>query len=148
MIAIGSDHGGYLLKEEIKKYLDEIGMKYEDVGTYSEERCDHPVYAKEVCTRIQKNKAKLGILICTTGLGMAIDANKFKGIRCAACYTEEATKQAKEHLDINVLALPAKYLTISQAVVFIRTWLATEYLGGRYEERLQMIKDIEKDNMK
>ena len=148
MIAIGADHGGFKLKEQIKQYFDEIGIEYTDVGTYSDERCDHPVYAKEVCKKIQNGEADKGLLICTTGLGMAMDANKFKGIRAAACYNEEATKQAKEHLNINVLCLPAKFVNISQAVVFIRTWLATEFLNGRYQDRLQMIVDIENENFK
>jgi ribose 5-phosphate isomerase B len=148
MIAIGSDHGGYKLKEEIKKYLEETGIKFVDVGTHTEERTDYPVYAKEVCKKIQAKEADRGILICKSGLGMAIVANKFKGIRCAACYTENAAKSAKEHSNVNVLALPAEELNISKAVVLIRTWIASEYLGGRYNDRLQMINEIESENMK
>lgn len=148
MIAIGADHGGFKLKEQIKQYFDEVGMEYIDVGTHSEERCDHPVFAEEVCKKIQNKEADKGILICTTGLGMAIDANKFKGIRAAACYNEDATKQSKEHLDINVLCLPAKFINISEAVAFIRTWLGSQFLDGRYADRLQMIKEIEDKNMK
>lgn len=148
MIAIGSDHGGYKLKEEIKKYLEETGIQFVDVGTHSEERTDYPIYAKEVCKKIQAKQADAGILICKSGLGMSIVANKFKGIRCAACYTESAAKSAKEHSNVNVLALPAEELNISKAVVILRTWIASEYLGGRYNERLQMINDIESENMK
>ena len=148
MIAIGSDHGGYKLKEEIKKYLDELEIKYKDFGTDSEERTDYPIYAKEVAKSIQSKECELGILICRTGFGMAIVANKFKGIRCAACYDETTVKQAKEHSNINVLAIPADYTSISKAVNMIRTWLAAEFLKGRYEDRLQMIDDIEKENMK
>ena len=148
MIAIGSDHGGYKLKEEIKKYLEETGIQFVDVGTPSEERPDYPIYAKEVCKKIQAKQADAGILICKSGLGMSIVANKFKGIRCAACYTESAAKSAKDHSNVNVLALPAEELNISKAVVILRTWIASEYLGGRYNERLQMINDIESENMK
>ena len=147
MIAIGADHGGFKLKEQIKQYFDEVGIEYIDVGTHSEERCDHPVYAKEVCEKIQNKEVDNGILICTTGLGMAMDANKFAGIRAATCFNEEVTKQAKEHLNINVLCLPAKYINISDAVVFIRTWLGSQFLEGRYADRLQMIKEIEDKNM-
>lgn len=148
MIALGSDHGGYALKEEIKKYLDEKQIPYKDFGTYSEERTDYPVYAKEVSKSIQNGECDSGILICKTGFGMTMVANKFKGIRCAPCFDEAMAKQAKEHSNINILALPAEYVNITKAVPIIRIWLASEFLKGRYSERLQMIEDIEKENMK
>lgn len=148
MIAIGSDHGGYQFKEEIKKYLEEAGIEYKDFGTNSEERTDYPIYAKEVARAIQTQKCDKGILICRSGFGMSIVANKYKGIRCAACYHEETAKQAKEHSNINILAIPADYVKISDAVKMIRIWLGSEFLGGRYSERLQMIEEIEKENMK
>lgn len=148
MIAIGCDHGGYVLKEEIKKYLEEKEIEYKDYGTYTEERTDFPVYAKEVAKAVQKKECDLGILICRTGFGMSIVANKFKGIRCAACYNEATVKQAKEHSNINILAIPADYANTSAAIRMIRIWLGSEFLGGRYAERLQMIDEIEKENMK
>ncbi len=148
MIALGSDHGGYKLKEEVKKYFDEIGIKYKDFGTYNEERSDYPIYAEAVARAVQSKECDSGILICKTGFGMTIVANKFKGIRCAPCYDEETAKQAKEHSNLNVLALPASYVGVSRAISIIRTWIASEFLGGRYSERLQMIETIEKENMK
>lgn len=148
MIAIGSDHGGYALKEEIKKYLNEKEIEYKDFGTFSDERTDYPIYAQKVVKSIQNKECNKGILICRSGYGMAMVANKFRGIRCAACYDEEATKQAKEHSNINVLALPADFLNISKAVILVRVWLASEFLSGRYLERLQMIEEIENNNMK
>ena len=148
MIALGSDHGGYKLKEEIKRYLEEIGIEYKDFGTYSEERADAPVYASKVCESIQNKECDKGILICKTGSGMAMVANKYKGIRCAPCYSVETAKQAKEHLNINVLALPAALIGTSMAINVIRTWIASQFLEGRYEERLQMIREIEDKNMK
>jgi len=148
MIALGADHGGYKLKEEIKKYLDEKEIKYKDVGTFNEERTDYPIYAEKVVEAIRSKECDVGILICKSGFGMAMVANKFKGIRCAPCYTEEGAKQAKEHHNVNILALPANEINISKAVIFIRTWLASEFLGGRYIDRLQMIEEIEKKNMK
>lgn len=148
MIALGADHGGYKLKEEIKKYFDEIGIEYKDFGTYNEERTDYPVYAEQVAKSIQKKECSSGILICKTGFGMTIVANKFKGIRCAPCYDEETAKQAKEHSNINILSLPASYLTVSKAISIIRIWIASEFLKGRYSDRLQMIEEIEKENMK
>lgn len=148
MIAIGADHGGYKLKEEIKKYLDELEIEYKDFGTDSEERTDFPIYAKKVAESIVKKECDLGILFCKTGFGMAIVANKFKGIRCAACYNDETAKQAKEHSNINVLAIPADYANLSLAIKMIRNFLGAEFLNGRYAERVQMIEEIEKENMK
>lgn len=148
MIALGSDHGGYKLKEEIKKYLNEIGIEYKDFGTNSEERCDYPIFAEAVAKSVQDKECEIGILICKTGFGMTIVANKFKGIRCAPCYDEETAKQAKEHSNVNILSLPAAYVTTSKAIQIMRTWIGSQFLGGRYSERLQMIEKIEKDNMK
>ena len=148
MIAIGSEHGGYKLKEEIKKYLDEKEIKYIDFGTNSEERTDYPIYAKKVATAITKGECDKGILFCRSGQGMAIVANKFKGIRAADVNNEEAARFGKADDDINVLTLGGDYLTVNQAVCIIRTWLATEFKQGRYQERIQMIEEIEKENMK
>lgn len=148
MIAIGADHGGYALKEEVKKYLEEKELEYKDFGTYSDERTDYPIYAKKVAEAIQNKECDRGILICRTGFGMAIVANKFRGIRCAACYDESTVKQAKEHSNINILALPADYTNISKAVAMIRVWLGSEPLEGRYQDRLHMIEEIEDENMK
>ena len=147
-IAIGADHGGYKLKEEIKKYLEEKQIECLDFGTNSEERVDYPIIAKEVCRSVQNNQVDFGIVICKTGYGMSIVANKFKGIRCATCYNEESAKFAKLHNNINVLALGAEYMSINDAICILRMILATEFEGGRHSERLNMIKEIEKDNMK
>lgn len=148
MIALGCDHGGYRLKEKIKKYLDEKQMDYKDFGTMNEERTDYPIFAEAVAKSIQSKECDKGILICKTGVGMVLVANKFKGIRCAVCSDEAVAKQAKEHSNINILALPAEYVSITKAVPIIRMWLAAEFQEGRYAHRLQMIKDIEKENMK
>ena len=148
MIALGCDHGGYNLNEEIKKYLDENQIPYKDFGTNSEERTDFPIYAKKVAQAVTSKECDCGILICRTGFGMAITANKFKGIRCAACYDESTAKQAKEHSNINILALQADYINISKAVSMIRVWLGSEFLKGRYLERVHMINEIENENMK
>ena len=147
-IAIGADHGGFKLKEEIKKYLDEKGIEYKDFGTNSEERIDYPVIAKDLCKSMQNNEYDLGIVICKTGYGMSIVANKFKGIRCATCYSEESAKFAKLHNDVNVIALGAEYVSINEAICILRMILATDFEGGRHTERLNLIKEIEKDNMK
>ena len=148
MIAIGSDHGGFELKEEIKKYLDEKGIEYKDFGTYSNERAEYPIYGQKVAKAVQSKECEKGILVCGTGFGMAIVANKFKGIRCASCWNEEVAKLLKAHNNANIIALPGRFINISQAVVILRAWLATEFEEGRHTGRLQMIEDIEKENMK
>ena len=148
MIAIGSDHGGYKLKEEIKKYLDEIGIEYKDFGTNTEERTDYPIYAKEVASAILRKECDKGILLCKSGCGMSIVANKFKGIRAGLIVNENEAKFAKADDDINVITISGNNTSIQEAIKIIRMWLGTEFKGGRYQERIQMIKNIEKENMK
>ena len=148
MIAIGSDHGGFKLKEEIKKYLDEKQIKYIDYGCMTEERVDYPNIAKEVAIAVQKGKCEKVVLICRSGLGMSIVANKFKGIRCTPCHSEESAKFARAHNNSNILALGADELTVNEAICILRMWLATEFEGGRHNERLEIIKEIENENMK
>ena len=128
MIAIGSDHGDY--------------------GTMNEEAVDYPNIAKEVAQAVQANKCDSGILICRSGIGMSITANKFKGIRCAACHDEYTAKYAKLHNNSNILAIGADDVTTNEAICILRMWLATEYEGGRHEERLKIIEEIENKNMK
>ena len=148
MIAIGSDHGGYKLKEEIKRYLGEKDIKCKDFGCNSEEPVDYPNIAAKVAQAIQNGECDKGILICRSGVGMAIVANKFKGIRCATCYEEHTAKYARMHNNSNVLALGANDLTINKAIRILRMWIATEYEGGRHDERLKIIEEIENKNMK
>ena len=148
MIAIGADHGGYKLKEEIKKYFEEKGIEYKDFGTYDEERTDYPIYAKKVANSILRKECDKGILLCKSGCGMAIVANKFKGIRAGLVINENEAKFAKADDDINVITLGGDYLSTNQAICIIRNWLGTEFKGGRYEERLKMVEEIEMNNMK
>ena len=148
MIAIGADHGGYKLKEEIKRYFEEKEIQYKDFGTYDEERTDYPKKEKKVSESIQNKESNCGILICRSGYGMTVAANKFKGIRAASIFDEESAKFAKADDDINVITLGGDYLSTNQAICIIRNWLGTEFKGGRYEERLNMLKEIENDNMK
>ena len=148
MIIIGSDHGGYKLKEEIKKYLEEKEIKYKDLGTYDEESVDYPDIASKVSQEVQKNKENQGILICRSGIGMSIVANKFKGIRCALCHNEYTAKYSRLHNNSNVLAMGADDVDINEAVCILRMWIATEFEGGRHEERIKLIEEIEDKNMK
>lgn len=148
MIAIGCDHGGYKLKEEIKKYLEEIDLEYKDFGTFNEERTDYPIYAKEVAKSVSDGEAEKGILICRSGHGMSIVANKFKGVRAASVTNEDDARFAKADDNINVMTLGADCLETKEAIRILRTWIATEFKGGRYQERIKMIEEIEKQNMK
>lgn len=146
MIIIGSDHGGFELKEELKKYLDEKDIEFLDVGTKNKERAEYPDIATLLCEKVKKNKNNQGILICRSGIGMSIAANKFKGIRCGLCTTEEDAKFAKMHNDCNVISMGADRISTHTAVCIVRMFLATSFEGGRHLDRVNMITDIEKLN--
>ena len=148
MIVIGSDHGGFKLKEELKKYFDEKGIEYEDKGTFSEESVDYPDIAKAVAKDVSDKKADIGILICRSGIGMSIVANKFKNVRCAVCYEEQTAKFARMHNNANMLALGADYISTNDAICIVRQFLASQFEGGRHEARVKLISEIENENMK
>ena len=148
MIAIGSDHGGYELKEELKKVLEEKGLEYKDCGAYSTDRVDYPLVAKEVSKSVADKVCERGILICRSGYGMAMVANKFKGVRSAPCFCTRAAEFSRLHNDSNVLSLGADYVTVEEAKEILITWLETEFEGGRHQERLDLVADIENENMK
>ena len=148
MIAIGSDHGGYELKEELKKVLEEKGLEYKDCGAYSTDRVDYPIVAKEVSKSVADKVCERGILICRSGYGMAMVANKFKGVRSAPCFCTRAAQFSRLHNDSNVLSLGADYVTVDEAKEILTTWLETEFEGGRHQERLDLVTDIEAENMK
>ena len=148
MIAIGCDHGGYRLKKEVEKYLEEKNIEYKDFGCESEESVDYPDIASGVSKAVQSKKYEQGILICRSGIGMSIVANKFKGIRCALCHNEYTAKYARLHNNANILAMGADDLTTNQAVCILRMWFASSFEGGRHEERIKLIEEIEDENMK
>lgn len=148
MIAIGSDHGGYELKEELKKHLEQNGIKYKDYGAFSTDRVDYPIIAKDVAKSVQNKECEKGILICRSGYGMAMVANKFKGIRSAPCFCKRAAEFSRLHNDTNVLSLGADYITTDEAKEILDTWLNTEFEGGRHKERLDLVSEIERENMK
>ena len=148
MIAIGADHGGYRLKEEIKKYFDENNIEYKDYGTYSEERTDYPIYAKKVAEAMVNGTADKGILICRSGYGMTVVANKFKGVRAASVTSVQYARAAKADDDINLITLSGDNTKIEDAINMINAWIQTEFKGGRYKERLDMLEKIENENMK
>ena len=145
MIAIGSDHGGYLLKEEIKKHLKEKGYEFKDFGTDSTASCDYPVYAEKVCRAVQSGECEKGILICGTGIGMSMCANKCKGIRAAVCGDHFSAEFTRKHNNANVLCLGARVIGAGVAMQLVDTFLTTEYEGGRHEKRVEMMMQLENE---
>ena len=144
MIAIGSDHGGYALKEHIKAYLTSKGMTCLDVGRESLESCDYPIYGKAVGEAVASGKREKGIVICTTGIGISISANKVKGIRAALCADSFTAEMTRRHNDSNVLALGAGVVGPNLADRIVDVFLSTEFEGGRHERRVNLMMDIEK----
>jgi len=147
MILLGADHRGFGLKECIKDYLNSKNIEYKDFGTNSTEIAHYPEIAKCVCENMNLNSDK-AILICGSGIGMAMAANKFRGIRAGMCQSVEAARDGKEHSDLNVLVLPGDFIDKDLAFEIIDTWLNSEFLNGRYLDRIEMINNIEKENMK
>lgn len=143
MIAIGADHGGFELKEHIKKHLDELGLEYKDYGTYSEESVDYPDCAKPVCEAVMDGTADKGILICGTGIGISIAANKHKGIRAALCGDVYSAKMTKVHNNANVICLGGRVTGRELAFMIVDAWLNAEYEGGRHQARIDKIHAIE-----
>ncbi len=140
VIAIGSDHGGYNYKEAIKEYLDKSGYQVIDVGTTSTESCDYPIYAKKVAELVSKKQVEKGILVCGTGIGMSITANKFKGIRAALCSDTFSASATRKHNDSNILCLGERVLDKDLALEIVDIWLNTEFEGGRHQKRIDMIE--------
>lgn len=142
-IAIGSDHGGYELKNELVGFLKQEGYDVKDMGTHSKESCDYPMIGFEVATEVAAEKADRGILICKTGVGMVIIANKLHGVRAAACYDAALARSSREHNDCNVIVLAANYTDFKKAKDILKTWLATQHEGQRHARRVKQIRDIE-----
>ena len=135
MLALGCDHGGFSLMKVVKEHLDKRGIEYKDFGTYSTEACDYPVYAKKVAQAIVDGECDRGILICGTGIGISITANKFKGIRaalCSDCFSAEATRQ---HNDSNILAMGERVVGPGLACKIVDTWLNTPFSGAERHQR-------------
>jgi len=142
-IAIGSDHGGYELKDGLIKFLREEGYEVNNLGTHSKEACDYPVIGFDVAKAVSEGSAERGVLICKTGVGMVIIANKIHGVRAAACYDTEIAKSSREHNDCNVIVLAANYTDISKAKDIVKLWLETEHIGERHARRVSQISDLE-----
>lgn len=144
MIAIGSDHAGYLLKADIIKFLENKGLKVKDFGTNCGDSVDYPDYAEAVAEAVSNKECDRGILICGTGIGISIAANKVPGIRAALCTNSYMAKMSRQHNDANILAIGERVIGPGLALEIIETFLETEFVGGRHATRVGKISNIEK----
>ena len=138
-IIIASDHGGYNLKKQIYDHLSKEGFDIEDYGCFNTESCDYPVYAKKVAKEVSENNNLKGILVCGTGIGMSIAANKIKGIRASLCSDTFSARMTRMHNDSNILCLGERVIGTGLALDIVNIWLNTEFEGGRHQKRIDMI---------
>lgn len=142
-LALGCDHGGFELMQEVKAHLDELGIEYEDFGTYSTESCNYPVFAKAAAEAVASGKCDRGIVICGTGIGISISANKIHGIRCALCSDCFSAEMTRRHNDANMLAMGGRVVGPGLALKIVDAYLNAEFDGGRHETRVKMMMDLE-----
>ena len=142
-IVLGADHGGYELKNIIKAHLEARGFEAVDVGTNSGESCDYPVFASRLCAKIQSGEADLGILVCGTGIGMSMAANKHKGIRAACCENTFSARMTRAHNDTNILCLGARVIGCGLALDMIDLFIETEFMGDRHQKRVDMLNALD-----
>lgn len=144
IIAIGADHRGYFMKEFLKKHIevDNNHISWIDVGAQNDQRSDYPVFAITACNLILEKKADYGVLLCGTGIGMAMVANKFTGIYAGITWCEEVARLGKEDDNINVLILPTNYVSSSQGYACLASWLNAKFKNGRYQQRITMINEL------
>jgi ribose 5-phosphate isomerase B len=143
-IALGADHAGFELKEQIKRHLQQRQIEVQDQGTVSTESVDYPDFARKVAHQVSEQRADLGILVCGSGIGMAISANKVSGIRAANVSSEYEAQMSREHNNANILALGSRILQPENAFHIVDKWLSTAFAGGRHERRVEKITEIEK----
>ena len=142
-LAIGCDHAAVDLKQEIILHLQNRGIEVEDFGTYTKDSCDYPIYAEKVANEVVSGRADRGILICGTGVGISIAANKVKGVRCVVCSEPYSAKLSKMHNNTNILAFGARVVGPDLAKMIVDAWLDAEYEGGRHQRRVDLIHAIE-----
>ena len=143
-IALASDHAGFAEKERLKTILEDIGVEFKDLGTVSEESVDYPDYARKVAEKVAAGEVEQGVLVCGSGTGMAITANKVPGVRAAVAWSEETARLARQHNDANVLAIGARTTPPADIPKIVRAWFATDFEGGRHAARVQKICEVEK----
>ncbi len=147
-IAVGSDHAGFHLKQKVIGWLREKEYEVQDVGTHSEARCDYPDFAKLVAEKVSRGEVERGILVCGSGIGMSITANKVAGVRAAECFDPFTAQLSRAHNDANVLCLGERLVGEDIALKMVETWLSTPFEGGRHAQRVEKIKEIERQNLK
>jgi ribose 5-phosphate isomerase B len=143
-IALASDHAGYAEKERLKRVLTDLGVEFDDLGTASDESVDYPDYARKVAERVAQGAVEQGLLVCGSGTGMAITANKVPGVRAAVAWSEETARLARMHNDANVLAIGARTTPEGDIPKIVRAWFATDFEGGRHASRVAKICDVER----
>jgi ribose 5-phosphate isomerase B len=146
-IAIASDHAGFEEKERLKPLLNELGIQFEDLGTGSPESVDYPDFARKVGEEVAQGNVEQGILICGSGTGMAIAANKVPGVRAAVAWSDEIARLAREHNDANVLSIAARFTSFEQISKIVRAWFAAKFDGGRHARRVNKIREIEQEEL-
>lgn len=142
-IGIGNDHSGLLMKQAITEYLQELGHEVVNYGTDESAKCDYPVYGEKVGRAVADGDVDKGILICGTGLGISLAANKIRGVRAVVCSEPCTARLSRQHNDANILAFGARIVGFELAKMIVETWLSTEFEGGRHKRRVDMIADIE-----
>ena len=140
-IAIGSDHAGFLAKEEVIKFLKESGYEVEDVGTYSKDSCDYPIFGRKVGELVANKDCEFGVVICSSGEGIMMAANKVKGIRCGIAYNDQTAELLRQHNDANVISFGANFMDIEDIKRRLRIFLNTDFLGERHLRRVNLIED-------
>ena len=143
MLVIASDHGGFALKQELMEHLRARGVEFEDIGTYSEESCDYPVYAEKAARGVAEGKYEKGILVCGTGIGMSLAANKIKGIHCAVLSDCFSAEMCRAHNDANMIALGGRVIGGELAKRMVDLFLDTPFMGGRHARRVDLIRALE-----
>lgn len=138
-LAIGGDHAGFQLKSKFIQEIEKLGHEIKDFGPYSEDSCDYPDFAHPVAKGVQEKEFDLGILICGSGNGVNMVANKYSDVRSALCWEPELAQMAKEHNNANVLAIPARYISEEKALAILKVYLSTPFEGGRHERRVNKI---------
>ena len=143
-IALASDHAGYTEKERLKELLTQMGVEFEDLGTVSEESVDYPDYARKVAEQVAQGRVEQGVLVCGSGTGMAMTANKVPGVRAAVAWSEETARLARQHNNANVLALGARTTPPADIPKIVRAWFTTDFEGGRHAARVEKICEVER----
>lgn len=145
-IALASDHAGYAEKERLKTVLTDLGVEFDDLGTGSEASVDYPDYARKVAEQVAQGRVEQGLLVCGSGTGMAITANKVHGVRAAVAWSEETARLARQHNDANVLAIGARTTPADDIPKIVRAWFSTDFEGGRHAGRVAKISEVEQSN--